>query len=170
MVMVVGTRGGWERAHPRRNPARRTHNRKGTNPQVQMVNLQECWGSGWLHGCHRCAYGNGNGVGNRRGTRLVSTDDGTFARRIKPFGRGNEKQTLKTIPWSMVGHGDQPKWGRDGRCRRKAGRLGAGELGLGRSSLAVPSKKAEGPLVVWAISVGGGLKSWVDGRRRRRRQ
>ena len=31
--------GGWERAHPSRSPARRIHNRKGTDPQVQMVDL-----------------------------------------------------------------------------------------------------------------------------------
>ena len=67
MVMVVGTcGGGWERAYPSRYPARRIHNRKGTDPQVQMVDLQECCGSGWLQGCQRCAFNNGNGVGNRK--------------------------------------------------------------------------------------------------------
>ena len=42
------------------------------------------------------------------------------------------------------------------------GRQGAWavELGLERSSVAVPSRKAEGPLVVWVRSVGE-LKSWV---------
>ena len=44
------------------------------------------------------------------------------------------------------------------RCRRKAGRLGAGELGLERSSVTVPSKKAEGPLVVWVRSVRVGAR------------
>ena len=130
-----------------RYPARRIHDRKGTDPQVQMVDLQEFWRSEWLQGCHRCAFRNRNGVGNQRGTRLVSTDDGTFGRRKTSFHWG-KKQTQVTIPWKMVGRGDQPKWARDGRCRRKAGRLGAGELGLERSSVTVPSKKAEGPLVV----------------------
>ena len=83
MIMVGETGGGEERAHPSRYSVRKTHNRKGTNPQVQVVDLQECWRSGWLQGCHRCAFRNGNGVGNRRGTRLVSTYDGKLGRRKK---------------------------------------------------------------------------------------
>ena len=59
----------------------------------------------------------------------------------------------------MVGRGGKPKWASDGRCRRKAGRLGAGGLGLEWSSVAVPSRKAEGPMVVWVWSVGGELKT-----------
>ena len=46
MVKVVGTR-GWERAHPSRYAARKIHNRKGTNPRVQMVNLQDYRDRGW---------------------------------------------------------------------------------------------------------------------------
>ena len=88
--------GGWERAHPSRYPARRIHHRKGTDLQVQMVDLRECWGSGWLQGCHRCAFRNGNGVGNRKGTRLVSTGGGTFGRRVETFHR--EKQNTKNTP------------------------------------------------------------------------
>ena len=85
----------------------------------------------------------------------MSTDDGTFGRRIKAFHRGEKNKHKKTTPWKMVGRGGEPKWARDGWCRRKAGRLGAGELGMKRSSVAVPSRKAEGPLVVWVRSVGG---------------
>ena len=55
----------------------------------------------------------------------------------------------------MVGRGAEPRWARESQCRRKAGRLGAGELGLERSSVTVRSKKAEGPPVVWVRSVGG---------------
>ena len=153
--MVVGTGVAWERAHPSRYPARRIHNRKGTDPQDQMVDLQEWWGSGWLQGCHRCAFRNGNGVGNRKGTRLVSTGGGTFGRRIKTFHR-EKINTKKTLPWKMVGLGGEPRWARERRCRRKAGRLGAAELGLERSSVTVPSKEAEGPPVVWVRSVGEG--------------
>ena len=137
MIMVVETGGGWERAHPRRYPARRIHNRKGTDPQVRMVDLQECWGSEWLKGFHRCAIRNGNGVGNRRGTRWVSTDDGTFGWRKNRFTEG-KKKTLNTIPWAMVGRGGVPNWASDGLCRPKAERLGAGELGLERSSEGEP--------------------------------
>ena len=96
-------------------------------------------------------------VGNRRGTRLVSTTDGTFGRRIKAFHRG-KKTNIKTIPWKIVGRSGEPKWARERCCRREPGRLGAGELGLQRSSVAVTSRKAEGPLVVWVRSVGGGAK------------
>ena len=65
----------------------------------------------------------------------------------KLFHRGKKTNTKKDTlddgrPWW------RPKWARDGRCRRKAGRLGAGELGLERSSVAVPSRKAEEPVVV----------------------
>ena len=72
-----------------------------------------------------------------------------------------KKQTQKAISWTMVGRGVEPKWARDGQCRRKVGRLGAGELGLESSSVAVPSRKAEGPVVVSVRSVGGEIKSWV---------
>ena len=58
----------------------------------------------------------------------------------------------------MVGLGGEPKWARDGRCRWKAGRLGAGELGLKRSYVTVPLRKGEGPVVVLVRSVGGGAK------------
>ena len=42
---------------------------------------------------------------------------------------------------------------------------GVGGLGLERSSVAVPSRKAEGTVVVWVRSVGGGTKKlgWVVG-------
>ena len=86
--------GRWKRAHPSRYPARRIHNRKGADLQVQLVDLQECCGSGWLQGCHRCAFRNGNGVGNREGTRSVSTGGGTFGRRIRTFHR-EKKETHK---------------------------------------------------------------------------
>ena len=36
--------------------------------------------------------------------------------------------------------------------------MGAGELGLERSSVAVPSRKAEKPVVVWVRSLGGAAK------------
>ena len=74
------------------------------------------------------------------------------------FYRGKKRQTQETILRMMVGRSGEPKWARDGRCRRRAGRMGAGELGLERSSVAVPSRKAEKPVVVWVRSVGGGAK------------
>ena len=88
---------------------------------------------------------------------MVSTDDGTFGRRKKRSTEG-KKTIKKTIPWKMVGRGGETKWARDGRCRMKAGRLGNGELGLERSSVAVPSRKAERPVVVWVRSEGVGAK------------
>jgi len=69
--------------------------------------------------------------------------------------REKRRAQKQTLPWKMVGRGGEPKWARERRCRRKAGRLGAGELGLERSSVTVRSKKAEGPPVVWVRSVGG---------------
>ena len=87
----------------------------------------------------------------------MSAGDGTFGLRIKAFHRG-EKNKHKTIPWKVVGRGGEPKWARERCCRREPGRLGAGELGMGRSSGAVPSRKAEGPLVVWFRLVVGGAK------------
>ena len=45
----------------------------------------------------------------------------------KSFHRKRKQQTQKTIPWTMVGCGDETKWARDGRCRLKAGRLATGE-------------------------------------------
>ena len=92
----LGRGRGWERVHSSRYPARRIHNRKGTDLQVPMVDLQECWGSGWLQGCHRCAFRNGNGVGNRKGTRLMFTGGGTFGQRIKTFHREQKTQKQKT--------------------------------------------------------------------------
>ena len=35
-----------ERVHSSRCPARSGHNRKGTKPHVQMVNLEKCYGRG----------------------------------------------------------------------------------------------------------------------------
>ena len=102
------------------------------------------------------------GLEIEKGTRLVSTGGGTFGRRIRTFHREkkkHKKNTKKTLPWKLVGRGGEPRWARERRYRRKAGRLGASELGLERSSVAVPSRKAEGPMVVWVWSVGGELKT-----------
>ena len=71
---------------------------KGTNPHDQMVDLQECWGCGWLQGCHKCAFRNRKGVGNWTGTCLVFTGDGRFGRRIKVFHRRGKKQTQEQYP------------------------------------------------------------------------
>ena len=91
---------------------------------------------------------------------MVPAGGGTFGRRIRTFHREKKEEHKKntqkqTLPWKMVGRGGEPRWARERRCRRKAGRLGAGELGLERSSVTVRSKKAEGPPVVWVRSVGG---------------
>ena len=63
-------------------------------------------------------------------------------------------KNTKTIPLKVVGRGGEPKWARGRRYRRKAGRLGADELGLERSSMIMLSKRAEGSVVVWVRSVG----------------
>ena len=73
---------------------------------------------------------------------------------INRFTDGKQMSTQKTIPFKKVDRSNEPKWANDGWCRRKAGRLGAVELGLERSSAVVPSRKAEGPVVVWVRSVG----------------
>ena len=124
MVVVVGTWGGRERARPSRYLARRIHNRKGTDPQVQMVDLRVCWGSGWLQGCHRCAFRNGNEVGNRKGTRLVFTGGGTFGRRIKTFTKRKNKhkktQKITTLedgrPWWRTKVGKRKAVSAEGRA------------------------------------------------------
>ena len=77
---------------------------------------------------------------SEKGTRLVPAGGGTFGRRIRTFHREKKEEHKKntqkqTLPWKMVGRGGEPRWARERRCRRKAGRLGAGELGLERSSV-----------------------------------
>ena len=88
---------------------------------------------------------------------MVFTGDGRVGRR-RVFHRG-KKTILRTkqIPWKMVDRGAEPSWARETRCRRKPGRMSAGELELKRSSVVVSSKKAEGLLVVW-VRVKGGAK------------
>ena len=88
---------------------------------------------------------------------MVSTDDGTFGQRKKSFHLEKKQQTQITTPWTIIGRGGEPRWTRERRCLRKPGRRGAGELGLEKSSVAVPSRKAEAPVVVWVRSVRGKL-------------
>ena len=106
-------------------------------------------------------------MGGESKRNLSGVDWRWSIRSANVFHRGRKnKQTQIKMPWRLVGRGCDPKYASDGRCRRKERRLGAGELGLERKSVAVPSRKVEGPVVVRVRSVGGELKAGSDGRRR----
>ena len=96
----------------------------------------------------------------------MSTDDRTFGRRKNRFTERQKKGTQKTIPWKIVGRGGEPKWARDGRCRRKAGRLGTGELGLKGRLWLCRRARVKGQWWIGCGQWGESEKAGSDGRRR----